>query len=139
MTGTTVGNYRVVSHLGSGGMGVVYKALDLRLQRHVALKVLPAAVSSDAGRRQRFLREAQAASALNDPHIITIHDIFEHQGTDVLVMELVEGRTLREVMQGPLPVEQTVTWARQIKPGGQRTTNADAKEALDIIRDTDSG
>jgi serine/threonine protein kinase len=114
MTGTTVGNYRVVSHLGAGGMGVVYKALDLRLQRHVALKVLPAAVSSDAGRRQRFLREAQAASALNDPHIITIYDIFEHEGTDVLVMELVEGRTLREVMQGPLPVEQAVTWARQM-------------------------
>lgn len=95
-------------------MGVVYKALDTRLQRHVALKVLPPAVSSDAGRRQRFLREAQAASALNDPHIITIHDIFEHDGTDVLVMELVEGRTLREVMQGPLPVDQTVTWGRQI-------------------------
>ncbi len=114
MTGTTVGNYRIVSHLGSGGMGVVYKALDTRLHRHVALKVLPADVSNDPVRRQRFLQEARAASALNDPHIITIHDVFEHEGTDVLVMELVEGRTLRDAMDGPLPVEQAVTWARQM-------------------------
>ena len=149
MTGTTVGNYRVVSHLGAGGMGVVYKALDLRLQRHVALKVLPAAVSSDEGRRQRFLREARAASALNDPHIITIHDIFEHDGTDVLVMELVEGHTLREMMQGPLPMEQAVTWARQmadalglahgagivhrdLKPGNVMVTERGALKVLDF-------
>ena len=149
MTGTTVGNYRVVSHLGAGGMGVVYKALDLRLQRHVALKVLPADVSSDEGRRQRFLREARAASALNDPHIITIHDIFEHDGTDVLVMELVEGRTLREMMQGPLPMEQAVTWARQmadalglahgagivhrdLKPGNVMVTERGALKVLDF-------
>ncbi len=114
MIGTTIRNYRIVSHLGSGGMGVVYKALDTRLHRHVALKVLPADVSNDLARRQRFLQEARAASALNDPHIITIHDVFEHEGTDVLVMELVDGRTLRDAMQGPLPVEQAVTWARQI-------------------------
>ena len=149
MTGTTVGNYRVVSHLGAGGMGVVYKALDLRLQRHVALKVLPAAVSSDAGRRQRFLREAQAASALNDPHIVTIYDIFEHEGSDVLVMELVEGRTLREVMQGPVPADQAVTWARQmadalglahgagivhrdLKPGNVMVSDRGALKVLDF-------
>jgi eukaryotic-like serine/threonine-protein kinase len=114
MIGTTLGSYRIVSQLGAGGMGVVYKALDQRLQRHVALKVLPPAVSSDEGRRRRFLQEARAASALNDPHIITIYDIFEHDAADVLVMELVEGRTLGEAVSGPVPVEQAVTWVQQI-------------------------
>jgi serine/threonine-protein kinase len=114
VVGTTLGSYRIVSQLGAGGMGVVYKALDQRLQRHVALKVLPSTVSSDEGRRRRFLQEARAASALNDPHIITIYDIFEHDGADVLVMELVEGRTLRDAVTGPLPVEQAVTWVQQI-------------------------
>ena len=114
VVGTTLGSYRIVSQLGAGGMGVVYKALDQRLQRHVALKVLPPAVSSDEGRRRRFLQEARAASALNDPHIITIYDIFEHDGADVLVMELVEGRTLRDAVTGPVPVEQAVAWVQQI-------------------------
>ena len=76
MIGRTFPNYRVVSELGAGGMGVVYKALDLRLERHVALKVLPPGKSDDAARRSRFLQEAKAASALNDPHIVTIYDIF---------------------------------------------------------------
>ncbi len=115
MIGTTVGAYRIVSRLGAGGMGVVYKAFDQRLHRHVALKVLPAAVSADEGRRRLFLREARAASALNDSHIIAIYDIFEHQGTDVLVMELVEGRTLREAMAGgPMAIPQALDWTRQI-------------------------
>jgi tetratricopeptide (TPR) repeat protein len=95
--------------------GVVYKAFDQRLHRHVALKVLPAAVSADEGRRRLFLREARAASALNDSHIIAIYDIFEHQGTDVLVMELVEGRTLREAIAGgPMAILQALDWTRQI-------------------------
>ena len=85
--------------------GDVYKALDLRLQRHVALKTLPRDVSADAERRQRFLQEARAASALNDPHIITVHDISEADGTDFLVRELVEGRTLHEMARTALPVE----------------------------------
>ena len=115
MIGTTVGSYRIVSRLGAGGMGVVYKAFDQRLQRHVALKVLPAAVSADEGRRRLFLREARAASALNDSHIITIYDILDHEGTDVLVMELVEGRTLREaIAAGPMAIPQALDWARQM-------------------------
>jgi serine/threonine-protein kinase len=114
MVGTTIGSYRITALLGAGGMGVVYKAFDSRLQRHVALKVLPNAVSGDEGRRRLFLREARAASALNDPHIISIYDIIEHEGADVLVMELVEGRTLREAMQSPVPIPQALEWARQI-------------------------
>ena len=115
MIGTTVGSYRIVSQLGAGGMGVVYKGFDQRLHRHVALKVLPTAVSADEGRRRMFLREARAASALNDAHIIAIYDIFEHQGTDVLVMELVEGRTVREAAAGvPVAIPQAIDWTRQI-------------------------
>ena len=114
MIGSTVGAYRIVSQLGAGGMGVVYKALDTRLQRHVALKVLPQAVSADPERRQRFLQEARAASALNDPHIVTVHDIFEAGGTAFLVMELVEGQTLRELARQPLPIADIVTYVGQI-------------------------
>ena len=114
MVGSTIGSYRITSLLGAGGMGVVYKAFDSRLQRYVALKVLPTAVSADEGRRRLFLREARAASALNDPHIISIYDILEHEGTDVLVMELVDGRTLREAMQNPVTIPQALEWARQM-------------------------
>jgi serine/threonine protein kinase/tetratricopeptide (TPR) repeat protein len=99
MIGRTLANYRVVSQLGAGGMGVVYKAVDVRLDRSVALKVLPPGKTADADRRARFLQEARSASALNDPHIVTIHDIFvTEDGTDVLVMELIQGRTLRDVI-----------------------------------------
>lgn len=150
MIGTTVGSYRIVSRLGAGGMGVVYKAFDQRLQRHVALKVLPTAVSSDEGRRRLFLREARAASALNDSHIITIYDILDHEGTDVLVMELVEGRTLREAMAGgPLAIPQALDWTRQmsealgvahgagivhrdLKPGNVMVTDRGALKVLDF-------
>ena len=115
MIGTTVGSYRIVSQLGAGGMGVVYKAFDERLHRHVAFKVLPLAVSADEGRRRLFLREARAASALNDAHIIAIYDIFEHEGRDVLVMELVEGRTLRDAIAGgQVAVSQAIDWTRQM-------------------------
>lgn len=114
MIGQTVGSYRVLARLGEGGMGVVYKALDVRLHRHVALKALSAESSTDEQRR-RFLQEARAASALNDPHIVTIHDILTEGGTDYLVMELVEGRTLREiVMDGPVPVSRALDWTAQI-------------------------
>lgn len=150
MIGTTVGSYRIVSRLGAGGMGVVYKAFDRRLQRHVALKVLPPAVSADEGRRRLFLREARAASALNDSHIITIYDILEHQSTDVLVMELVEGRTLREAIAGgPIAIPQALDWTRQmaealgvahgagivhrdLKPGNVMVTDRGAIKVLDF-------
>ncbi len=118
MIGRTFPNYRIVSELGAGAMGVVYKAVDLRLDRHVALKILPPEKSGDAERRSRFLQEAKAASALNDPHIVTIYDIFTDDGTDVLVMELVQGRTLREVIaDGAMPVTAALGIASQIAEG----------------------
>src|SRR3954447_22190658 len=104
MVGRTLTHYKVVAELGAGGMGVVYEALDLRLDRRVALKILPADKTDDQ-RRARFLNEARTASALNDPHIVTIFDIFTIDDTDVLVMELVPGRTLRQMLdEGPIPL-----------------------------------
>jgi serine/threonine-protein kinase len=118
MIGRTLANYRVVSHLGAGGMGVVYKAVDLRLDRSVALKVLPPDKTGDPERRARFLQEARSASALNDPHIITIYDIFTEEGTDVLVMELVQGRTLKDlIVDGPVRIADAVNMALQVAEG----------------------
>jgi serine/threonine protein kinase/tetratricopeptide (TPR) repeat protein len=118
MIGRTLTNYRVVSQLGAGGMGVVYEAVDLRLNRTVALKLLPPEKSGDADRRARFLQEARSASALNDPHIVTIHDIFTEAGTDVLVMEHVKGRTLREVIsEGPAKVADALDFVLQVAQG----------------------
>ena len=114
MIGTTVGPYRILSELGAGGMGVVYKALDLRLQRQVALKALPPTLQQHPERQQRFLVEARAASALNDPQIVTVYDIFAHGGRDFLVMELVEGRTLHAVSQQGLTVEALVGYVKQV-------------------------
>ncbi len=118
MVGRTLMHYKVVAELGAGGMGVVYEALDLRLDRRVALKVLPPDKSDDHQRRARFLHEARTASALNDPHIVTIHDIFTVDGTDVLVMELVPGRTLRDILNdGPLPITKALDIALQVAEG----------------------
>src|ERR1051325_8349010 len=118
MVGRTLTHYKVVAELGAGGMGVVYKALDLRLDRHVALKILPPDKSEDHERRSRFLHEARAASALNDPHIVTIFDIFTDETTDVLVMELVQGRTLREILdEAVMPVAKAIDIALQIAEG----------------------
>src|SRR6476659_542950 len=109
MVGRTLMNYKVVAELGAGGMGVVYEAVDLRLDRRVALKILPADKSDDQQRRDRFLHEARTASALNDPHIVTIFDIFTADDTDVRGMELVPGRTLRQLVnEGPLPLAQAL-------------------------------
>jgi len=114
-TGTKLGPYEIQSPLGSGGMGEVYRARDTRLEREVAVKVLPANLSSDPSLRQRLEREAKAVSKLSHPHICTLHDIGHQNGVDFLVMELVEGETLEHrLIKGPLPPEQTLRFAAQI-------------------------
>ena len=114
-SGTKLGPYEILAALGAGGMGEVYRARDTRLDREVAVKVLPANLSSDPSLRQRLEREAKAVSKLSHPHICTLHDIGHQDGVDFLVMELVEGETLeRRLVQGPLPPEQTIRLAAQI-------------------------
>jgi serine/threonine protein kinase len=106
MIGQTVAHYRITARLGEGGMGVVYEAEDLRLRR-VALKFLPPGQIEDPAARERFEREARAASVLSHPHICVLHDVAEHAGQPFLVMERLQGVSLRERLQaGPLPAAQ---------------------------------
>jgi Tol biopolymer transport system component len=113
--GTKLGPYELVAPLGAGGMGEVYRARDTRLERIVAIKILPAQFSSDRVRRQRFEREAKTISSLNHPHICVLHDIGSQDGIDFLVMECVEGEPLaKRLEKGPLPIDQALKFGSQI-------------------------
>src|SRR5271166_392752 len=117
-SGTKLGPYEIVSLLGAGGMGEVYRARDSRLKRDVAVKVLPQALSLDADRLRRFEQEALATAALNHPNILAVFDIGTHQGAPYVVSELLEGETLRERLRsGAIAVRKTLDYALQIAHG----------------------
>jgi len=116
--GEALAHYRIIAKIGEGGMGVVYKGLDMHLDRSVALKVLPPESVADAERRRRFTQEAKAASALNHPNIITVYDISSTDGVDFIAMEYVEGHTLGQLIGNRrMPLKQVLSYATQIADG----------------------
>lgn len=128
MRGRVVGHYRIVKELGEGAMGVVYEAEDTRLRRRVALKLLPQQLCADPQAVERFQREARAASALNHPHICTIHDFGEHDGRHFIVMEMLEGRTVAEIVAA-----EALPPARILEVGAEIADALDAAHAKGII------
>src|SRR6516162_10923703 len=114
-SGTKLGPYEILAPLGAGGMGEVYRARDTRLGRDVAIKVLPADLSSNPDLKARFEREARAISALSHPHICHLYDVGSQDGTDYLVMELLEGESLERCLErGPLPFRQALQTGTEI-------------------------
>jgi Tol biopolymer transport system component len=141
-SGTKLGPYEIVSPLGAGGMGEVYRARDTRLNRDVAVKILPTAFARDPERMRRFQQEAQAVAALNHPNILAIHDFGEHEGSPYIVTEFLEGETLRlRVSTGALPVRKAGEYAEQIARGlaaahGRGIVHRDLKpENIFVTRD----
>jgi eukaryotic-like serine/threonine-protein kinase len=150
LTGVAVGHYRILEEIGSGGMGQVFRALDTRLHRTVAIKVLPSTHVGDPDRKRRFLQEARAASKLNHPNIITLHDMVSDGGVDYLVMEYVAGKTLKELIRSEgLPIAEAAAYAiqlvgalavahaaglihRDIKPANIMVTNDGQVKVLDF-------
>ena len=115
VSGTKLGPYEIGAPLGAGGMGEVYRAKDTRLDRTVAIKILPAHLSSDPVRKQRFEREAKTISSLNHPNICVLYDVGQQDGIDYLVMECIEGETLsKRLEKGALPSEQVLKYGTQI-------------------------
>lgn len=135
LIGRKVSHYRVLEILGGGGMGVVYKAEDLKLGRRVALKFLPEELVNDTVAMERFEREARAASALNHPNICTIHEVEEYEGQPVIVMELLEGETLRELIpsEGPVDRKAQLPFAKLLDIAIQITNGLDAAHRQAII------
>src|SRR5512142_124260 len=143
--GTRLGSYEVVAPLGAGGMGEVWKARDTRLDRSVAIKVLPAEFAQNAQLRIRFEREAKSISQLNHPHICTLYDVGNENGVEYLVLEYIEGETLADRLnKGPLPLDQVIRYGieiaealekahkagivhRDLKPGNVMLTKSGAK------------
>ena len=126
--GIHVGPYDILSAIGAGGMGEVYRARDTKLGRDVAIKVLPEAFARDADRMARFQREAKVLASLNHPHIATIHGLEDSGDTHALVMELVEGPTLADrIKQGPIPVDEAVRIAKQIADALETTRQNNLK------------
>src|SRR5512142_60880 len=116
--GSRIGPYQVVSAIGAGGMGEVYRARDPRLNREVAIKILPPSFALDPRRLQRFKQEAHATAALNHPNILAVHDIGQQDGAPYIVGELLEGETLREKLRtGPVPVRKAIDYALQTSRG----------------------
>jgi serine/threonine protein kinase len=141
LDGRIIAHYRIEEKLGQGGMGVVYRALDTRLHRPVAIKFLPAKSEAVQERRDRFLQEARSASALNHPNIVTIHEIGRHEETDFIVMEFVPGKTLHELIHSRgLSLSETLKYAIQIADAmaiahGAGIVHRDLKPANILIGD----